>query len=82
LGFWKFPELNAHVKELNQLKRQHASTLKKIRNNLFGHRMNAGREQAEQMLLINPKSIYDIGNRIFKIQLNIQNAFMKVLSKI
>jgi len=45
--------------------------------------MNAGHEQAEQMLQINPVSIYEIGNRIFKIQLRIQDIFMtKVLPKI
>ena len=83
LGAEALIELNAHVNELNSIKKQHVNSLKKIRNNLFGHRMNAGREQAEQMLQINPKSIYDIGNRIFKIQLNIQDTFMmKVLSKI
>jgi transcriptional regulator of heat shock response len=83
LGAEALIELNAHVKELNSIKKQHVNSLKKIRTNLFGHRMNAGREQAEQMLQINPKSIYDIGNRIFKIQLNIQDTFMmKVLSKI
>jgi len=83
LGAEALNELNCYVKELNSIKKPHIQNLKKIRNNLFGHRMNAGREQAEQMLLINPKSIYEIGNRIFKIQLNIQDIFMmKILSKI
>jgi hypothetical protein len=82
LGVEALHELNARVKELNSVKKQHITSLKKIRNNLFGHRMNAGREQAEQMLLINPKSIYDIGNRIFKIQIKMQDAFMGVLTKI
>jgi len=81
LGIEALHELNAHVKELNVLKKQHIVSLKKIRNNLFGHRMNAGREQVEEMLLINPKSIYAIGNQIFKIEIKIQDAFMKVLSK-
>jgi hypothetical protein len=79
LGIEALLELNVKVKEMNSLKKQHFVHLKKIRNNLFGHRMNAGREQAEEMLLINPKHIYDIGNRIFKIQLQIQDAFIKVL---
>jgi hypothetical protein len=82
LGVEALNELNARVKELNAVKKQHITSLKKIRNNLFGHRMNAGREQAEQMILINPKAIYDIGNRIFKIQLKMQDAFMRVLTKI
>jgi len=82
LGVEALNELSARVKELNAVKKQHISSLKTIRNNLFGHRMNAGREQAEQILLINPKSIYDIGNQIFKIQIKMQDAFMGVLTKI
>jgi hypothetical protein len=82
LGVEALNEFNARVKKLNAVKKQHIASLKQIRNNLFGHRMNAGREQAEQMLLINPKSIYNVGNRIFKIQIEMQDAFMGVLTKI
>ena len=82
LGDEALRELNAQTKDLNVLKNKHASHFKKIRNNLIGHRMNAGREQAEQMLLLEPKQIYDIGNQVFKIQLQIQDAFMKVLKKL
>jgi hypothetical protein len=64
LGHEALQELNSQVKELSRLKKQHIDSLKQIRNNLFGHRMNAGREQTELMLQIDPKSIYKIGNQI------------------
>lgn len=79
LGAEALNDLNGHVKELNQLKKLHIATLKHIRNNLFGHKMNAGREQAEQMLLIVPRAIYDVGQRIFRIEVEILAAFMNIL---
>lgn len=81
LGAEALSELNAHVKELNQVKRSHIAGLKKIRNNLFGHKMNAGREQAEQLLLITPRSIYDVGQLIFRIEIDVLDAFVKILKK-
>jgi hypothetical protein len=75
-------DLNAHVRELNQVKKRHLGDLKKIRNHLFGHRMKAGREQAERMLLVNPGSIYDVGQQIFHIELAILGAFVNLLKQI
>jgi len=82
VGVEALRELNAQTKELNVLKNRHVTRFKKIRNNLIGHRMNAGRDQAEEMLLLEPKQIYDIGNQVFKIQLQIQDAFITVLKKL
>lgn len=82
LGEKALHELNTQTKELNVLKNRHASHFKKIRNNLIGHRMNAGHVQAEEMLRLEPKQIYEIGNRVFKIQLHIQDAFIKVLREL
>jgi len=81
LGAQALNELNVHVEELNQLKKRHIAALKHIRNNLFGHKMNAGREQAEEMLLITPRSIYDVGDRVFRIEVGILAAFMRILRK-
>ena len=66
LGPHALRDLNTHVKELNQIKKRHIAELKGIRNNLFGHGMKAGREQAEQMLRIDPAAIYDLGYRVFR----------------
>jgi hypothetical protein len=75
-------DLNAHVQKLNQVKKRHLDELKRIRNYLFGHRMKAGREQAEQMLRINPRSIYNVGQQIYRIELDILGAFVNILKKI
>jgi len=81
LGPEAVSDLNACVKELNQVKKKHLEELKRIRNNLFGHKMKAGRKQAEQMLLINPQSIYEVGQRIYRIELAILAAFVNILTE-
>jgi hypothetical protein len=71
LGPHALRDLNAHVKELNKIKKRHIADVKRIRNNLFGHRMKAGREQARQMLHIDHRGIYDLGHRVFRLELDV-----------
>jgi len=82
LGPHALRDLNAQVKELNQIKKRHIAELKGIRNNLFGHRMKAGREHAEQMLQIDPRAIYDLGHRVFRLELDILSSFVELLKQL
>ena len=75
-------DLKSHIKDLNEVKKRHLKELKRIRNELFGHRMKVGHDQAERMLGITPQSIYGVGHRIFEIETNILSAFGKILERI
>lgn len=79
LGPGALKDLHARVREMNQINRKDGPYLKAIRNNLFGHRMKVGLQQAEEMLLIKPAPIYQLGRRIFRIEVDIMGAYMELL---
>jgi hypothetical protein len=70
--------LDECVRKLNRLAAEKSPQLKALRNNLFGHRMKAGRAQAVEMLLVQPKAIYEVGSRILEIQFELADAFMEL----
>ncbi len=70
--------LDECVRKLNKLAAQKCPQLKALRNNLFGHRMKAGHAQAVEMLLVQPKAIYEVGSRILAIEFELAEAFMEL----
>lgn len=73
-------DLDKCLRELNKIAADESPKLKTIRNNLFGHRIKIGKVQADEMLHVNPKAIFDLGWRILHIEFAIAEAYM-VLAK-
>lgn len=68
--------------DLKAVVREHHPTLNKIRNNLFGHRLENGSEMAAMMLELDNGEIYRIGKRVFTAYLKIIGAYSKLLTEL
>ena len=80
IGIEKISELDAIIKEMNILKKKHLSKLKKLRNNVIGHKLAKGYEQAEMIANIDVLGIYNIGDAIFKVQMKLIGNFTYIIA--
>jgi hypothetical protein len=70
------------IKSLKNMKKDKIKKLKEIRNNLLGHKLEHAYQQAEMIANIDLKKIYDIGNQILKIQMDLIKNYRVLTEKI
>ena len=82
VGKSELENIDNSVKELNKFKKEHHEKLKTIRHNLIGHKLKEGHKQAELIVNIDNREIYDIGNKIFKVQNKLIGYFTELIEKL
>lgn len=75
-------QVDSSIKSLNSIKKENSSTLKEIRNNLFGHKLKDGIKQAEMMMNVKHRDIYNIGDQILKAQIELLGNVIELIKKI
>lgn len=75
-------EIDELIKTLNVLKRTHLFELKKIRNNVVGHKLSDSLEQSDIIQQIDTKKVYAIGNSLVATLLKLVGSFTNVLEKL
>ena len=82
IGEAGFYEIDESIKSLNKLKKENLKKIKEIRNNVLAHKLRNAHQQAEMIVSIDMKEIYDIGNQIFQIQMGLIGNYTKLIEKI
>lgn len=75
-------EIDEAVKALNKIKKDKLKMLKSIRNNLLGHKLENSLQQAEMIVNIELQEVYDIGNQIYKRQMDLIKNYVSLIEKI
>ena len=82
IGIESIKELDESTKEMRLLRKKYLKKLKHIRNKVLGHKHEHAHEQAEMMVSIDNKEIYDIANLIFKVQMKFIGTYSKLIRSI
>lgn len=82
IGSDRVKELDETTKEMNALRKKHLKKLKPLRNMVLGHKHENGHQQAEIIVNMDNKEIYDIGNEIFKVQMKFIRNYSELLKKV
>jgi hypothetical protein len=82
IGIEGMKEIDESTKELNILRKKHLKKLKDLRNSVLGHKYEYAYQQAEMIVDIDVKEIYNIGNDIFNVQMKFIQNYRKMLEKI